>query len=283
MAKQGKATTSEGVFENNKYKPYLREFPNQGNAVGSPTACFNSLSASSPQRIINDEDLRAFENGANAFYDITTGYTENDKLRQERKRLLSELCVPLNNCASKVVSVGMDPFRNFETVVKILKSGVNAGVSFTFEEFREFMGYLPEIMESLESGTLVFEKPRYKLCYVSPETCKIISQGNTFELYVMHSTLRNLLEMKDFLMLKVNSINKCTDNFKALFNKFRKEVIDNVIKSENLCLDNSVVINTLKSNYADQLVLYELVFKFNLFVVSDIQKELDLDQRMKLY
>lgn len=241
----------------------------------------------SPHTNITSEDIRTFEEEIQSDYGVTNndGNEMEIQLSRERRRLLNELRVPLNKCGSKFIVIGMNPFDEFLPSVQILKSGVESGISFSEDSFRSFIARLPKILSDLKEGVLYFEDETYTLSYVGPDTCKFIPKSKTskFELYVMYSTLFGLLEMKEFFINKIDSIRLRLLDFRNEFDNFCYDVVEQVVKSDNMYLQYSVIVDVLKSMFNDRCLLCELVYKFNTYVLNKIKTKVDDDVRVRSY
>lgn len=203
-------------------------------------------------------------------------------MRLEKKRLLYGSYFPLNNSGSKLVHVGLDPYEGFIPVILIIKSGVEAGIQFGEETFKEFISALPEILVELYDGNLNFELQNYKMCYTDVETCRFVPKDNNnkFELYMMSSTLRKISEMEEFLVRRLNLLKNHQSKFVSLFREFCINVGRILENNEGVNLTDSILINVYKTQHNHEDTLGELIYKFKDFVISETRNMLVSDDRL---
>ncbi|KAF2888316.1 hypothetical protein ILUMI_17857, partial [Ignelater luminosus] len=148
---------------------------------------------------LNNEDYTNFENCVRNKYRINI-QNEEKVLKYEKSRLLCETSLPLNNSGSKYIYLGLDPISNFAVSIRILKKGVDYGVRFTEETFRNFMDDLSYILTSLRHNELVrHELSEYKLYNVGNDCLRFVSKSEDgFQLYISDLSLNNLLKMKNY-------------------------------------------------------------------------------------
>ncbi|KAK4885745.1 hypothetical protein RN001_002016 [Aquatica leii] len=231
----------------------------------------------SPEMVITSEDLRVFENEVYGSYGLSsTEINSTEKqLRRERNRLLSEVRLPLNNSESKYVCVGLDPFRGFQPVVRIIKASVGMGVTLTRHSYEELALSLDSILAGLKNDSLsdacfgdytVTLISGYDMCKFVP---KNMSNDN-FELYIMRQSLETLFTMREFILEKLNVISMYNLNFESFCNDVVGYLGDDYED------ENDTIKFILRSKYSKNYLLHELYYKFNHFVIDEIRKVVNL-------
>ncbi|KAF2885891.1 hypothetical protein ILUMI_20283 [Ignelater luminosus] len=170
-----------------RWEPYPKSADSSGRKPeGSP--CF----------YLNSEDYKTFETVKKEYHiDV-----QNDEK-------VFNLC--------KYIYLGLNPFSSFSVSIRILKRGVDRGVRFTEETFQSFLDDLPYILSSAKHNELdEYELFDYRLCSVGNECLKFIPKTkDNFQLYISNLTLKNLANMKTFLLEKIERLQEVPINYDA--------------------------------------------------------------------
>lgn len=228
-----------------------------------------------------DEDFTQFEASMKK-YGVTSELTEAEKqINREKLRLLMETRIPLNNCGSKFVAIGLDPFNNFQVSVRILKQGFDTGAVFTLTTFNNLVGALNEvIINAREGNTCKINLLDYEVFCTQNKLVQFRSKlTNEVHLCVAESTLLRLREVQHFLFAKINSL----DGTETAFNKFCENIVDDVANTIDVNVTDEIIRNKANSVYRDDLLIRELVCKFPSFVINAIYEMLDVSDRIKPY
>lgn len=191
----------------------------------------------------------------------------------EKKRLLWEVTLPLNGSESKCVSIGIDPFFGFAPVVRIKKTIVQSGITFTLKTFTEFAKMLENILICLENNvgaSITLED--YVIFNLGQSTCKFVplqptKYNSKFELYIMSATLRNLYNMKGYIIQKLEFLSRCKCDFKTLC----EEVTANQGPA-SFCTVENVILQKFSNDH----MMMELWYKFPNFLYNEIRKVIDV-------
>ncbi|KAF5270820.1 hypothetical protein FQR65_LT17795 [Abscondita terminalis] len=114
------------------------------------------VSRRSPETVITKSDERVFREKVIPSYGVepSAQAVHAQECNNERKRFLAVTQVPLNNSGSKWVSIGLDPFRNFQLVVRITKFKIDLGATLTKSSYQEFSKELGAILDSMKNDSL---------------------------------------------------------------------------------------------------------------------------------
>lgn len=73
------------------------------------------------------------------------------------------------------------------------------------------------------------------------------------------------------------------ENYECHFSKFCVEVVDDVANTLDMCVTKDFILSVTNTKYRNDLVIRELICKFPTFVIQEIYKVLDLDDRIRPY
>lgn len=161
----------------------------------------------SPVLEIAENDWERFHNESIKKYGVSDPVCEERKLlRRESKHLIAVLSLPLNNSGSKYLHIGLDPFQDFASTIRIFKEDMKAGIHFNEGEFKTLMSVLPDTIYSIQNGSFVqCDIDNYTIMYTENDCVKFIPKTNArekFELHIAVSSLKRLLEMENIVLQK---------------------------------------------------------------------------------
>lgn len=269
-----------------RYSPYPTKLAIFSEKCARQSKSENQHIPHSPEFKTTQEDYRQFETDVQKKYGVSSEARDSEnQLNREKRRLLSAMCLPLNNCGSKYIYIGLDPFNDFAPSVRILKSGVDDGARFTAVTFQDFMDNLAEVITHLKDGTLHnFGLVDYKLETVGNQTFKFVpKKAGGFELYMAISTLLKLQQMGNFIFKKIEFLENCTANYTSNFNQLCEEVVDDAVSRQDLSVDINVVFKIMNVNHKQDVMLWELIYKCPNFILKEVYMLLDLDDRINPY
>ncbi|KAF5277323.1 hypothetical protein FQR65_LT16013 [Abscondita terminalis] len=231
------------------------------------------VSRRSPETVITKSDERVFREEVLPSYGVepSAQTVHEQECNNERKRLLAVTQVPLNNSGSKWVSIGLDPFRNFQPVVRITKSKIDLGVTLTRSSYEEFSKELGAILDGLKNDSLpVTYIGNYEITLIrGQEMCKFThvkpaTSNDFFELYIMHQSLNNFCKMEQFILNVFNDVSKMV----CKFDSFCDDVAESVQSGNGV---ESALEEILKSKYGNDNLLHELYYRFRNFVINSVK------------
>lgn len=274
LQSQTTTTTMNPRSKHNYEEGFQLQRDGEQNGVKRTKTSSDQYFSHSPYFEVTDEDFRLFKNEAMKKYGVNSVLSETEKqIKREKLRLLSEVRIPLNNCGSKFITIGLDPFNNFRVSVRILKLGFDEGIVFTTKTFGAFVDELYEVFINFRDGTAnKINLEDYLLCCFQNKVIRLSHKnGDGFQLYLAESTLLRLQEIQQFLFAKINSL----ASLECHFSKFCDDIVDDVANVLGMSLNNELILTTANTQYREDLLIRELVCKFPTFVKQEISKLLD--------
>ncbi|KAK4887488.1 hypothetical protein RN001_003759 [Aquatica leii] len=201
-----------------------------------------------------DTDCKRTEKIGAGYYNLKIEKEELSlKMQKERHRLLHELTIQLNISESKIVSVGTDVFNNFLPCVKIIKQGLNQGVCFHQMDIMQLLHQINNIIECLKTDdNYKCELKNYEInCSNGVNVARFVPKDPTdvFQLYLGLVTLENLRDMKNCIIIKLQSL-ICVDD---TVDSFTTDVVEAVDRKGLNSASRSDMCEVLSNKYIDNL------------------------------
>lgn len=236
-----------------------------------------------PHMEVTEDDFRRFEAESIKKYGVAKELSDTEKqINREKSRLLGELRLPLNNCGSKYLVIGLDPFNNFEARVRIVKQGFESGITFTTKTFTAFVDKLHEVTTSLDEGIPThIELENCALHCLQNKVLQFIPKfEGDVQVYLALPTVHHLHRLQNLVFTKMTALerNKCSN-----FVQFCEDMVDEVANRVDLSVSDNLIFSMAHLKYKEDLLLRELVCKFPTFVLQEIYYALDNDNRINQY
>ncbi|XP_068913500.1 uncharacterized protein [Tenebrio molitor] len=124
-------------------------------------------------------------------------------LINEKFRLLDEAILPLTKSGSKFVSVGIQPFRDYEPVIKMYNPTLTAAVTLDRREFDEFVEKMAHTeTKTRDPESTLFRTNRYEVIVKKNDILQFKPLFNDVyqPLFLKYDTIMSLIKMKEFFV-----------------------------------------------------------------------------------
>ncbi|KAJ3651485.1 hypothetical protein Zmor_017523 [Zophobas morio] len=245
-------------------------------------------SSPEPPRAMEGESMITVDewNNVEQSIDAAAKALEKEKLRRkvtnEKYRLVDETILPLTRSGSKFISIGMQPFKDYEPVIKMYNPSLTAAAVFNHQEFIEFLEKL-EVTEDkirdIPKDVMLFETRKHDVILKKGMVLqfKSTSEEDVYQsLFLQHATIGTLLALKKYFL---GHLRQRAFKQKLLpdYDQFVTNVALHLMEHGNSDSDKGVdkaILTIIQDTYEHDPMLYDMWMKTPYTIKSHIEKKL---------
>lgn len=206
------------------------------------------------------------------------------RCKAEVGRLLGERTFLLTKSGSKFVSTGVDPLAFNEPMLHVRNRVVTGYISFSQEEFEQFLTCLPDILQSMEdvphqedetNYKTIAELKSYTVLLLPHKTAKFRHnslESSSFDNVCMSAeTLKVFVRMGDHFLNQLDELKRRRTLFPRI-EYFASELATNVVRDNGGIVNDECAFYVIKEICNNSYNVYDLYAKYYYHILREVDR-----------